>query len=98
MRLKRNMGLRSNIAVDGSHVVFEPGDATRYELMLISTQSAGLPANALVLLSPSRAAMLLPRGWDAGLNADYVAEKLSVNAHTATVICKALMKLNQGWS
>jgi hypothetical protein len=75
--------------VDGVRVTFEPGDATKYDLMVVTGPGGAEPV--LVMINPERRAMVLPREWhEDGLDVRYVQEKLNVNEYTARMVTSAL--------
>lgn len=93
--LKPDLGLKDNKGLAGRRLVFEPGDATRYELLLVWNAANGKDIT-LVMLSPEKSVMRLPSYWGTGLNEHYVSEKLDVNTYTARVIIRMLESLAEG--
>lgn len=84
------LGVRGGMAqVTGNRIVWEPGDMTHYEAVVMQVPGDNA---VLALLSPRRGAMKLPTDWQDGMHADYVAEKLGLKPRdvTAERVCDML--------
>lgn len=79
-----------------SHYIRLGHRMTRYEVIVLGP-SPNSDLEHLVVLSPKRALMVLPRYWTKGVNDDYLMEKLEITGGDVEGIQLALDEVRAAW-